>query len=1353
MKRSKLSGRFAQVGAVIALAFALMLATVLAQGSYAYSLEGTERSAEDIAESVSAMLAAGDYAEGEAIVCSIKSSTGALPLKKGSATDLLASAEELSTVTKDQYNSAVTQNADEPGNSARVPMRKGMGADEVEISLVRSDDMSTEELLTALLEDSRVLSAEPNYILSYEDFGEDEAAAETDETADIVAVPADEAATDEAMTSDDAAVTDDAASAEDAPVLAAPAEDVADTLAAEDDGPEPQEPATLPKSDVLANAVAYDLTPYQWFSTGSQSIIPQYADGTNPGVRAPKWNTIGETNATGVVVILDSGVDYTHPDLKNVMYRFTPEQQAELGCGEYGYAPNREDVTDPMDGFNHGTHCAGIVAAEWNGYGVSGIASGVKIMAVSVAKSLDNSEFGYDAIIKGYDFIIRAAKSGIDIRSINRSLEAPPSNIANDAMVTAAGEQGIVTCVASGNVTLDLDREYSDVAMYQQNPYILRVDASKAQDDWAWFSNYGTYTADVFSPGVSILSTIPSNLESESRYFPQFDSDPLYYQTEFDGKLLDYTGSDMCDVNGISTGVYGVDGDGKSQAADITIRSESTCYTYIDIPTGEIEPKDIQDVSIALYAQDTEIRFIHLDILMEDGTYLDQDQEMNTNVNSTSASEPCGWCYASLHIYDPSAIDQNFKYVTDSQGRTCIRVSIRATMNKKGGNGDATIDRKLHIDQVSIGKPGNTGFMPYMYMNGTSMATPVVTGCAAIVSSTITGVSPATRAQQTVQLLKGSVHQTEGYYGYCKQNGQIDLGILSDTSAHAPVLNSATVQGNKIILYGANFGDAGTLTLAGNKIQASTWTDTEIVLDWPADLASGLIAFSVTSSRGLTAQSAFILEAPATVENTAKLYEHDLARITLDGAPVSALDTPDALAVTESGILFAAVPDGAKSNNPYVSSILRSDDKGETWTEIELPIGIKNVMLTAGGNRVYVFGATPANDPAQIDTWWLYYYDLETETLQFANYYEHFGPDINELCSIICVGDDLYLIDNHHEESVFDEETETWSEPPTHIRIRRFAEDFSLEYVGELKHDYSTMGFYYPPKVSACGNVLYATNIGELMPGDEAVDFRGLERVVFEDDGSLTVTDLSEAVYDLDVDQGNLSLVATEQGVFAICSDLDMLLPEGAPKTDTFFMKNGATAFEPYEKTLSFSPIINPIAVYSDGWIYAYGMSKFELEVQFGRATKLAEVKTGWLKEDGRWHYYLEDGTQLTSDWVKYEGKWYYFDESGELLKEGWVNYEGKWYYFKDYTPMKEGWATYEGKYYYFKDYNPMQEGWVKYEGKYYYLKDYTPMLTGWVNYQGSWYYIQNYNPVVNGWVYDGAWYHFNGSGVCDRKA
>lgn len=109
------------------------------------------------------------------------------------------------------------------------------------------------------------------------------------------------------------------------------------------------------------------------------------------------------------VAVLDTGVDYNQPDLKDNMWH-------DPMTGAIGYDFAYEDA-DPMDGNGHGTHVAGIIAAVANnGLGVAGVAPGVKIMAVKVLK--DTGDGTSDIVVQGIHY---AAERGAKV--INMSYD------------------------------------------------------------------------------------------------------------------------------------------------------------------------------------------------------------------------------------------------------------------------------------------------------------------------------------------------------------------------------------------------------------------------------------------------------------------------------------------------------------------------------------------------------------------------------------------------------------------------------------------------------------------------------------------------------------------------------------------------------------------------------------------------------------------------------------------------------------------------------------------------------------------------------------------------------------------
>ena len=296
--------------------------------------------------------------------------------------------------------------------------------------VVEDRSRSTEDLLRELLADPRVLSAEPDYTINISDIdstGSDDEVIETfssftDEESDVsITASTDdlEAAVDSEGDADtSAASTVDletetvpmgdadtcAASTDDLDISVPPTEGTDAGTAPEDaDLEELTPPTPEPEAHVGASG---DLTPYQWgMSDGSNRYSQDFLKNKDVyGVNSPNWNMPGTTNSEGVIVIIDSGIDHTHPDLKDSMYAIPDELQKQLGCGKYGISvTNVRDVTDTSDQYAHGTYCAGIAAASWNGEGVSGVASGAKLMAVRCIT--DFGRCNYADLIKAYEFV------------------------------------------------------------------------------------------------------------------------------------------------------------------------------------------------------------------------------------------------------------------------------------------------------------------------------------------------------------------------------------------------------------------------------------------------------------------------------------------------------------------------------------------------------------------------------------------------------------------------------------------------------------------------------------------------------------------------------------------------------------------------------------------------------------------------------------------------------------------------------------------------------------------------------------------------------------------------------------
>jgi len=212
--------------------------------------------------------------------------------------------------------------------------------------------------------------------------------------------------------------------------------------------------------------------------------------------QADKAWDIWQPKAKAVVAIVDTGVQYSHPDLQNVLLR----DAANMVVG-FNALTGQLNANDDE---GHGTHCAGIAAGQINnGIGIAGVAgwnpnvagsgSWVKVMPVKV---LDAYGYGDDASIA--DGIVWAADKGANVISL--SLGGPDWSSTLNVAVQYAWNRGAVVVAAAGNGGI------SDIEYPSGCDNVISVAATDSMDTLTYFSQYGSWV-DVAAPGAAIRST------------------------------------------------------------------------------------------------------------------------------------------------------------------------------------------------------------------------------------------------------------------------------------------------------------------------------------------------------------------------------------------------------------------------------------------------------------------------------------------------------------------------------------------------------------------------------------------------------------------------------------------------------------------------------------------------------------------------------------------------------------------------------------------------------------------------------------------------------------------------------
>lgn len=175
----------------------------------------------------------------------------------------------------------------------------------------------------------------------------------------------------------------------------------------------------------------------------------------------------------------------------------------------------RDDALDVLSSKDqHGTHVAGIIAANGD---VKGVNPHARIVGVRVTLPDPGSSTGESVytsgIVRGLGWMVEAKRDcGVNIEGFNLSIAGPTGvTYAARAAFKLAEENGIVGFVAAGNFGANVDESENLLSAVQQGSTVV-VDSADTTGDTSWFSNYGKINTDVFSPGSSILATLPNDL-------------------------------------------------------------------------------------------------------------------------------------------------------------------------------------------------------------------------------------------------------------------------------------------------------------------------------------------------------------------------------------------------------------------------------------------------------------------------------------------------------------------------------------------------------------------------------------------------------------------------------------------------------------------------------------------------------------------------------------------------------------------------------------------------------------------------------------------------------------------------
>lgn len=599
-----------------------------------------------------------------------------------------------------------------------------------------------------------------------------------------------------------------------------------------------------------------------------------------------------------VVAVVDTGVDYTHEDLKDNMWENTYQPKLR---GEYGYDFANAD-TDPMDDEGHGTHCAGIIGAKGdNGVGVSGMNHNVKIMAL---KALDERGSGSDSdLIDAYNYINKAINLGVNVAAINDSWGGEGKSAIFKKLMDLVGAKGAVSVCAAGNESADND----ETAIYPANDdcaYKISVAATNEKGELSNYSNYGSEKVDIAAPGSDILSTYAEDCYNPSIYSAEKQKEVTQKFENFNGES---TWADWSPENIQITSTLNEKESGyKAELSDDNL--------------GETKGKSLKISLKGVSAGETVS--VRIPYTVSEGTKEFPEFSAMTKVSGPKSTASMissgsvliiGECAADRDLPESTddLIDENWDiaynyngYEISGEMEDWVHLEVpQEEKNPKTGErsiflslmAEAKGDYTITLDDLGLSKENvaSSNFGKYEYESGTSMATPFVTGAVALEAAE----NPKSTALERISAVLSQVKRTDVLEGKVATGGALDY---TQKVANAPRISTVKVnQSNgQITINGSgldatdlsvNVTEKGSTTAKAAKIVKKT--EKQVVIDGKAWL-NRVASIAVTGNgRTATKKNIYLVDGKSSYKKVKGLEVESSSNMATDGRNIYMADS------------------------------------------------------------------------------------------------------------------------------------------------------------------------------------------------------------------------------------------------------------------------------------------------------------------------------------------------------------------------------------------------------------------------------------------------------------------------------
>ncbi|HIS40632.1 MAG TPA: S8 family serine peptidase [Candidatus Aphodovivens avistercoris] len=924
---------------------AFALSVILAAGLLPLSAFAEEPAAEET------QWEPGTYVEHEAIAYVVDDGSQARAFSLGG--DLLDGAETLVTVDAEAAAEALGDDAEagggaEPAAHARTLALDGASDEPAgRLVLVRDESKTTEELIAELEADERVLFAEPNgYVESFDE--EPEGFSGIGEGASSAGLATgDGAGALEGETSNDAALSQGEKTG-----------DSSDDPSESEDPAAGSEPVTFGSDD---EEPAADMTEFQWGMSN---------DGAMGGVSADEavdidydvWNDAVAAGGLDdvVVAVIDSGVDETNPDLAGVLWDEGEEysELTVLGGDAHGFSTVSDTTsTSPISvDQSHGTHVAGIIAAEWNDEGVSGVAPNVEIM--SVRSEVDAAS----DMLRCINYVTEAAKAGVNVRVANCSWGmGSNASRAFDVAFTQMGKAGVMAVFASGNSDSDMDATLNTISTLRDNPYVVVTDSIDASGELSMFSCYGQATTDVVAPGSTILSTWPT---SDPQYLGEEDDAAALYES-FDSKtrvadgVLD-EGSPVAGGNAVLSFRYpsgesaSVVPDEKRFDGDASLELSYNAEEAISLGADGLMAVRSNELDLSDLPEKP--RYLSIRMTSECANGGSGYPQVMVSVNTTDGSQSAplsvvsefgigGDSWTGYFVELPENTDfENF-------GITILYLNLQISV--LGGQRPAQVaDGTIYIDSIGLG----SDLVPYKYSQGTSMAAPAVTGAAAVIA----GMHSEDSAAQLAAYVKGAA-AGDAYEESCSTGGYATVDGAANPSP-VPVEAELAEDGATATVRGYFVPDDVQVSIGGTSCAVVSRDSavggsgdselTELTVQAPEGFAGGEAWVELAGSNGsgrMLVQFETIAQEEPTEPHVAYYDEMNLP------VPEELNDWGGWQLVGFAGDVYALPQENEMNYNAEHSFMMKYDPQLREWSRVATPsseqlaaTGVRNVTSMTG---------------------------------------------------------------------------------------------------------------------------------------------------------------------------------------------------------------------------------------------------------------------------------------------------------------------------------------------------------------------------------------------------------------------